>query len=254
MDSMRQRLIYLVTILVAGCGTSKTDRPVVTTTSQGMESSPAGTEAAARDRSLVRFVDALQRPGDVDLTADGRTVFPGVAYKAVTNYQEIGQNVAKFRLRIAGSDSVLADNNEGLRDGSRYTVVSMPGVNGQPRLRIVKDELVTDPSKARLRVIQAVPRIGEVDVAVVGRREPIFKGVTYASEAGYQDLAPMTATIEIRQDKVRMPPIRIKDMHLVGGHAYTIVLTGDKSGAIEAITFDDQIEPAGAAPLSPPSQ
>src|SRR3979409_65841 len=99
MGSIRQRLIYVFTILVAGCGTSKTDRPVVTPPSQGMESSPAGTEAAARDRSLVRFVDALQRPGDVDLTADGRTVFPGVAYKAVTNYQEIRDNAARFRLR-----------------------------------------------------------------------------------------------------------------------------------------------------------
>jgi len=253
MDSIRQRFIYLFTILVAGCGTSKTDRPVVTTTSQGMESSPAGTEAAARDRSLVRFVDALQRPGDVDLTADDRTVFPGVAYKAVTNYQEIGQNIAKFKLRIAGSDSVLADNNEGLRDGSRYTVVSMPGVNGQPRLRIVKDELVTDPTKARLRVIQAVPKLGDVDVAVVGRRDPIFKGVTYATETSYEDLAPMTVTIEIRQDKIRMAPLRIKDMHLEGGHAYTIVLTGNKVGAIEMITFDDQIEPASAAPASAPN-
>lgn len=243
MKRIRQGLLYIFTVLVAACSSGKTDRPVVTTTSQGMEASPAGTEAAGRDRSLVRFVDALPRAGDVDVTADGRTVFPGVAYKTVTTYQEIHQNVGAFKLRIAGSDSVLADNSESLRDGARYTVVSMPGVNGQPRLRVVKDELVTDPTKTRLRVIQAVPRLGSVDVAVAGRREPLFKGVTYASEAGYQDFAPMTATIEFRQDQSRVAPIRIKDLHLAAGHAYTIVLAGNRDGTVEPIVFDDQLEP-----------
>ncbi len=242
--------ICALAVLAAACGAGKTERPVVTTTSQGMETSPAGTEAAGRDRSLVRFVDALPRPGDVDVTADGRTVFSGIGYKTVTSYQEIHENAPTFRMRVAGADSVLADNKEGLRDGSRYTVISMPGVNGEPRLRVFKDDLTTDANKARIRVIQAVPRLGEVDVAVVGHREPLFKGVTYASEVGYQDFAPMTATIEIRQDKIHMAPVRIKEMHLEAGHAYTIVLTGDRNGAVEALTFDDQVESATPAPVA----
>jgi hypothetical protein len=213
-----------------------------------METSPAGTEAAGRGRSLVRFVDALPDPRTVDLTADDRTVFSAVGYKAVTEYEEVHENAARFRLRIAGADSVLADNNEGLRDGARYTVVSMPGVNGQPRLRVLHDELATDPTQARLRVIQAVPRLGEVDVAIMGEREPLFKGVTYASEAGYRAMAPMTATIEIRQDKPHMAPIRIEALHLEAGHAYTIVLTGGRPGEVEVITFDDRVQSAATKP------
>lgn len=243
-------LLGMLGVLAAACGTSKTDRPVVTTTSQGSETSPAGTEAAGRGRSLVRFVNALPSPGSVDISADDRTVFSAVNFKTVTDYQEIHENAAKFKMRIAGADSVLADNNEGLRDGARYTVVSMPDADGKPRLRVVTDEVATDPTKTRLRVIQAAPSIGEVDVAIAGQKEALFTGVNYASEAGYKDFAPMTATIEIRQDKAHIPPIRIKDMHLEAGHAYTIVLTGRKNGAVEAITFDDQVKPAATAPAS----
>jgi hypothetical protein len=213
-----------------------------------MESSPAATGAAGRGRTLVRFVDALPGTGTVDLSADDRMVFSGIGFKTITDYLVVHDNASQLRMRAAGADSILADNNEGLRNDARSTVISMPGVNGQPRLRVLTDEPATDPSKTRLRVIQAVPRLGEVDVAVVGDQEPLFRRLTYASEARYRELPPMTATIEIRQDQSMTAPVRIEALHLEAGHGYTIVIVGDRAGTVEAITFDDRTQAATARP------
>jgi hypothetical protein len=232
-----------------GCGGSKTDRPVVTTKDGVESSSPAGTDAANRGKSLVRLVNALPSPKQFDVSGDDRTLFTAVEYKTVTDYEEIGGNLVTFRLRLAGADSVLADNSETLLDGNRYTIVALPNEHGGVALRVVRDEVVPDSGKARLRVINAAPDIDDVDIAVQGQKDPLFTDVGYATEAGYKDIGPMTATIDIRRDTKSTHPVQVKNMRFEAGRAYTIVLTESKPGSIETIAFEDA-QGAGAAGLT----
>ena len=229
----------LAVALAAGCGGGKTDRPVATNSDGSSSASPAGTDVAKQGKSLVRLVNALPAKQDVDVSGDDRMVFSGVEYKKVTPYAEMRDNLVTFRLRPAGRDSVLADNHETLTDGYRYTIVALPGEHGEPRMRILRDEVVPDAGKARIRVINAAPDIGEIDVAMQGQKDALFSGVNYGSEAGYKDIDPTTSTIDIRSDLRTRRSIQLKNMTFEAGKAYTIVLAGWGTNAIEAITFDD---------------
>ena len=237
----------LVLALIAGCAGPKTEKPVVTTSAEGKTTSPAGTEAAKRGKSLVRFINAVPDARGLDLSAEERTTFYNVEFKTVTPYTEIGDNLVKFELRGNDTDSVLANNTESMGDGLRYTIVAMPTSDSQIKLRVIRDEIQTELGKARVRVINAAPVLPDADVLVAGQKDPLFDNIAYGAEAGFKDVTPATATLEIRGNDNPTPPIRLRNVALSAGKAYTIVITSAKPRGIQTITFNDAVRPTIAA-------
>ena len=198
---------------------------------------------------MVRLVNALPANQSIDVSGDDRTIFSAVSYKKVTPYVEVKDNRVTFRLFPTAKDSAIADNSEMMTDGNRYTIVALPDDKGAATMRILRDEVVPDSGKARIRVINASPGVKDADVALQGQKDPLFSDIDYKSEAGYKDITPITATVEIRGDDPNSKPILVKNVHFEAGKAYTIVLTGWKSKPVEVITFDDS-ETGGMAGLS----
>ena len=232
----------LAVAILAGCAGAKTKTPVVSASSDGKTVSESGDSAAKRGKSLVRFVNALPDQS-LDLTTEDRATFVNVGFKDVTPFTEIGDNLVKFRIRANDGDSVLAENNETMVDGSRYTVIAMAGENGKVILRVVRDELLPEAGKARIRLIQATPGLSDVDVALSGQKDLVFDNVKYGTEAGYKDVTPATATIEFRLgDPPHVTvPLRLKSMSLTAGKAYTLVLVAGQPRGIQTIAFNDAV-------------
>lgn len=229
-------------VTLLGCARAKTKDPVVSTTVDGKTTSESGDSAARRGKSLVRFVNAVSGMA-LDLTTEDRATFVNVDFKDVTPFTEIGDNLVRFRVRANDGDSVLADNSETMGDGYRYTVVAMPTEDGKVRLRVLRDELIPESGKARIRLIQAVPGLSDVDVALTGQKDLVFDNVKYGTEAGYKDVAPATATIEFRMgDPPNVTvPYRLKSVSLAAGRAYTLVIVGALPRGFETISFNDAV-------------
>lgn len=238
-NSIRAGTLLLAGYLALACGPAKTKEPVETTSDAGKTTSPSGAAADRRGTTLVRVVNALPGKTAVDVTADERILFGNIAYQDVTDFQEMKENVARFTVRHAGKDSVLADNREVLGDGARYTLIALPDGKGGTVLRVLRDELVTDPGKTKIRVVNAAPGVEEVKVTVQGETDPLFDGVALGAEAGYRDIDPTTATLVFRS-KVGKPLVRVEAMRLDSGRAYTVVLTGT-GRRVEAVRFDDRL-------------
>lgn len=241
--SIKQAVFGLALAIGAGCGGAKTEQPVVTTGADGKTTSIAGTEAAKRGRSLVRFVNAVPDGPALDLYTDERTTFYNVDFKTVTPYTEIPDNLVKFKLRGPRSDSVFAENNESLGDGYRYTVVAMPTADQGIRLRVLRDEIVTDSGKSRIRVINAAPGLNDADVTLTGMKDPLFENIAFGTEAGFKDIDPTTATVEIRASDNPTPPVRIRNFRLGAGKAYTIVIAAAPPRGVQTISFNDAVRP-----------
>ena len=229
-------------LLLAGCAGAKTKEPVVSTTGGGKTTSESGTAAATRGKSLVRFVNAVPDQS-LDLTTEDRATFIDVGFMSVTPYTEIGDNLVKFRVRAANGDSVLAVNTEAMGDGYRYTVVAMPNTDGTLTVHVIRDELIPEPGKARIRVIQAAAALPDVDVAVAGQKDLLFDNVKYGSETAYKDVAPSSATVEFRVgDPPHVSvPLRLKSMNLMADRAYTLVIVGAQPKGIQTIIFNDAV-------------
>lgn len=194
-------------------------------------------DTSATRTSLVRMINALPGANGLSVTADNRSVFSGVDYRTVTQYQDVDETIARFRLLGPGRDTTIATNNEILLDGSRYTVIALPDEGGGVRLRVLKDVFEPDSGKARIRIVHAVQKLGGVDVMLAGRSDPLFVGVDQGDQAGFKDVTPGSTTITIRNNGGQLLRRQFK---LEAGHAYTMVLTLSGNGDVDAITLDDR--------------
>jgi hypothetical protein len=132
----------LVLLAAPGCAREPSDRPVVSRSEAGRTRSPSGVAAAGRDRSLVRLINAV--PGaPLTISADGEALFTGIRPGAVTPYREVADNVVTFRLRTAPEGPVIAENEETIADGFRYSLLALPADEGRGiRIRLLRDEVV----------------------------------------------------------------------------------------------------------------
>lgn len=233
-------LLSLASGLTACKGDSDADdKAVETTTADGSLASPSADSAEHRGVSMVRMINALPSAKDASVSADDRAMFSSISFKTVTPYSELEDNIAKFRLQAGDRDTTIASNNEIMMDGSRYSLVALPEGNGSVRLRVLKDELATDSTKARLRVIHGVNGVGEIDVVMAGMTEPFFDNVNLTSEAGYKNIDPVKTTVSVNVDGNGKQLLK-REMDFKAGHSYSVVLTGMAGQRVEAIVIDDQ--------------
>jgi len=233
-------LLSLASGLTACKGDNVADKnSVETTTAEGSLASESADSAEHRGMSMVRMINALPSAQDASVSVDDRAIFSGITFKTVTPYSELKDNIAKFRLQAGDRDTTIASNNEIMMDGSRYSLVALPEGNGSVRLRVLKDELATDSTKARLRVIHGVNGVGEIDVVMAGMTEPFFDNVNLTSEAGYKNIDPVKTTVTVNVNGNGKQLLK-REMDFKAGHSYSVVLTGTAGQRVDAIVIDDQ--------------
>src|SRR5262245_51261851 len=241
-------LCVLLALLVMAACTPESQRmePVTTTTDKGTSTAPPAKEAKEGDKALVRVIHVLPGFAAVDTYVGDTKEFSDVAYKTVTPYKEVSDVKEQFAIKPAGKEDAapFAQNKEGVSGGDHYTAIAMPAADGKATLRVISDKLTPPPSgKASVRVINASPDAGEVDIGVKGKEDKLFGGVNPESVTTYNEIDPMTASLEVRPQGKKNVLLTVPAINFEPGHLYTIVLTGKANGApkLEAVKIDDQL-------------
>src|SRR5215475_16161556 len=262
-ENMNSRKVFSLIIatallwMVACTSESQRTEPVTTTTEKGASTAPPAKEAEKANKALVRVVNALPGTAPVDVFVGDTKEFNNVAYKAVTPYKETPDVQKQFAIKPAGQDSAqpLAQNTEGISGGDHYTAIAMPNPDGQPTLKVIPDKLTPPPSgKASVRVINASPDAGELDVFVKGKEEALVSGVNPETVTNYKEIDPVTGALEVRPEGKPNALVTVPAQKFEAGHLYTIIVTGKAKGApkLEAVKIDDQlVGAAGGAQASP---
>ncbi len=258
-----KKIFYMsiaIAVLITAACTSESERTesVTTTTEKGRSSAPSAKDAEKHDKALVRVVQALPDLAVMDAYIGNNKEFNNVAYKTVTPYKEVADAQEQFAIRPAGKDSTepLAQNREGISGGDHYTAIAMPSTDGKPILRVVGDKLTPPASgKASVRVINASPDAGELNVFLKGRSNEAFEGVNPQTVTFYNEVDPMTATLEVWPQGKTVALLTVPDVTLEAGHIYTYVIAGKVQGApkLELIKIDDQLVGNTGTPAASPS-
>lgn len=244
-------------LVASACTGSNQNQPVTTTTNANgntqTTTAPPAREAERRDNALARFIHAIPGGGAVDVFADDRRAFTNVAYKSVTPYQEIPDDRQTFRVRPTGQDTAnpLVEDAEGFGDGGHYTIIALPTDDGRADLRFVRDQITAPSSgRARVRVIHAAAGVGEVDVYARGNNNALFDGINFPSETSYNEIEPMTGTLEVRREGQNTAALTIPNARFEAGKNYTIIVVGRAQGTprLEAVVITDEIGGAGMTP------
>lgn len=201
-----------------------------------------GTEphTPTRGTSMVRFVNAMPGSPALDILRDSGLLFGNVKFGAVSPYKAISDNLSRFSLRTPGAAADVAVSSETMRSGAKYTIVAMSDQEGGIRLRVVRDSLMPETGKARVRVIHAAPGLNDIDVAIASAASTLFSDIDYGEEASVADVRPMTAGFTVQQEGVRQPLLSVKSQLLSAGVAYTFILTAKPTKALAVISFFDK--------------
>jgi Domain of unknown function (DUF4397) len=229
-------LVLVALLLAVACSSeSKQNQPVATKSDSGASTAPPASEAAKRDNALVRVINTIPGNKAFDIYADDQKIFESVSFKIVTPYKELSDNRHSFRLRSAG---------EGLSGGKHYTIVVMPGTNGQATMYVLNDNLTAaSDDVAKVRVINASPDAGELDVIEKQQNKELFSGVNFERGTSYANVNPMNTTLEVRQEGQDKPIVTVPNAKFEKGKYYTIVVTGNVKGgpAIQTLMVEDQL-------------
>jgi hypothetical protein len=254
-------LVAAAALVLSACS-READRTEVakTTTEEGTQAAPPATVAAERDAALVRAVNAIPQ-GKAAVLADETTAFPDLDYKTVTPYKELRDTQVTFKLQRDGQPAAEpADENlEMLLDGRHYTVVAMPGADEgeRPQIKVLSDELVPpEQGKAKVRVVNASPDVGEVDVAVAGVKEPLISGLNPTNESDYRDVGPVSGKLIVRgsgQDGKGQVVAEAPTASIESGKIYTIFVMGRTKGSprAEAVVVEDELVPTATTEVTP---
>lgn len=231
------KFVLAATVVVASA-CQKDSTPIKTTSDDLTSVSPPADSMKAMGHSLVRVVNATSGAG-ISVQLSEQTLFNDVKSGSVTDYREISTDLAEFTVRAAGyPDGVkIAEEERMLRDGNRYTVILIAEDVSKSTLRVIKDDVIADSGKARLRVLHAAPGGPEFDISIKGATGKLFEDVGFKKEAGYKDLSPSIVTIEFRAKGESKVLLTVPKLDLQQGTATTIVVTG--AGKLAYFTFND---------------
>lgn len=227
--------------VIAGC--EKRDN---TDTADGVVASDSSREGS----SFVRLVNAVPSDVAIDVFADDAAVFSGVAFKTVTPFQTLKDNLVTLELRPTGSAAgdttePLAQNREMLANGDRYTVVILPAEgDGNPTIRVLEEPTDSgEAGKARIRVVNAAQGVETFDVFVPGSTDPFFDDVDFRTEAGFKDMDAGTGKIVIRADDGGPVLVTLPERNYEAGKTYTFILTNKSpaSRELEVVTVEDDV-------------
>jgi hypothetical protein len=249
-----QAVAPLMLAAVFACKANKeSDKRVTSEVGGEAMSAPSSDSAKAHDQTLVRVVNAMPGRESVDIWAGDSSTFQNVAFKSVTAYQPITQNKPTFKVVPAGNPTAaaLAENSEVVLDGRYYTAIALPaaGTDNKPAIEVLRDDLVPgDPGKARIRIVNAASSMKDkdIDVYVNGNKDALFDDVGFKSDAGYKEVDPGTAALDVKADDADTRLLRIADLKLEAGKSLTIVIVNStaKGGKLEAIKVLDELTPA----------
>ena len=198
--------------------------------------------AQADGQALVRvahFAPGLLK-GDVYVVyVDGRLQLKGVPFKTVSDYLKVKPGKFKVEVREAGepvdSPPVIAATVD-LEAGKAYTVA----VFGQ--LTSVKAALLTDDmsppasGKSKVRLIQAIPGEGAVDLASGG--DVLISNARFPSASDYQEVAAGSVDVEVRKASGEVLA-KSSDVQLPSGSISSLVAVGGIGQKVELLDIRD---------------
>ena len=214
-------------------------------TMPGMASGAQAGEALVR---VAHFAPGLLK-GDVYVVyVNGRLQLKGVPFKTVSDYLKVKPGKFKVEVREAGepadSPPVIAATVS-LKAGKAYTVA----VFGQ--LTSIKAALLTDDltrpasSRSKVRLIQAIPGEGAVDLVTGG--DVLISGARFPSASDYQEVPAGSVDLQVRKSGSGEVLAKKSNVKLASGSISSLVAVGGIGEKLELLDVPDAAAAVKAA-------
>jgi hypothetical protein len=207
--------------------------------------------AQSQEQALVRvahFAPGLLKGDVYVIYVNGRLQLKGVPFKTVSDYLKVKPGKFKVEVREAGepaSSAPVIAATVNLEAGKAYTVA----VFGQ--LTSVKAALLTDDMsrpanrRSKVRLIQAIPGEGAVDLVSGG--DVLISNARFPSASGYREVPAGTVDVEVRRAGSGKVLARTRNLKLPSGSISSLVAVGGIGEKLELLDIRDAAAAVSAA-------
>jgi hypothetical protein len=188
---------------------------------------------------------------DVTVTAfsrpDWSIKLDGVGYGDISGYQRIEPGAYTIAMRPAGADPaskpVISATLDGT-DGRAYTVAGL-GNYAELALRVLDDDIGLPPAgQARMRVVNAAPRAGNLTVSRDGAA--VVERAPFGQASGYGLVQAGRTVLKLTSEKASGAELPIT---LEAGSVYSVLVL-EHNGVLSTVTREDakgaEVVPNGA--------
>jgi hypothetical protein len=198
------------------------------------------------DKAQLRAMDATPQESDIDVSLDSNTFASNVAYGTASDYSSVGSGSHTLQVYPPGVATAYIDQTISLTSGDKYTVLSVNVLSNANALLLVDEKSTPASNTAELRIVNASPALGTVDVYIVSPGtdlstvSPTVSGLAFEAVSTYQSLTAGTAyevyftltnqkTAQIDSGPLTYTNAEIRTMVALNGEAggYTLAVLKD---------------------------
>lgn len=140
---------------------------------------------ADRTKAQLRLVLASDAYTALDLRVDGAVRQGAVAYGGSAAYVEVDPGKAQTEITRAGSATPLLAFTPALSENRHFTLLAFGAEGALRQLLLDDNQRDPDAGRALLRVVNAAPDAGALDVYLTGADDPLALAVPVQSRADY---------------------------------------------------------------------
>lgn len=197
----------------------------------------AGTED--KTKAHVRLVNASSGYSALQLQLGDTTVVSSAAYGDSADYHDVDKGTADASVSRPGSATVLSTTSVSLDKNQHYSLLAYGKSGELATLLLDENEAAADSGKAKVRVVNAAPDAGSVDVFITGSTESLTDATALQAAQAYGKLSAYS-TLNSGTWRVRVTGASNKsDLRLdVDGVSFgstgvtTLVLTPGRGGVL----------------------
>ncbi len=207
-----------------------------------LDSALANKQADSTSLSYVRFINAVPGANGLsvsEVSANELSIFVGVDYKAVTQYQDVSRIITSLRLFNTERDTTINVLTPVHADGARRTMVASQSDSASMAIRFLPDDHIGDSLAAHVRVVHTVRGLGKADFVLAGTDTVRFESVAISTNATYARALPGNTTLRVSSSSGNRALLQHK-FKLEAGHAYTVVLTVGVTSDVDVMILDDR--------------
>jgi Domain of unknown function (DUF4397) len=197
------------------------------------------------DHARVRFMDASPNTPNLDVLVGGKTVVTNGAYESVTSYLKLDSGTRRFEVRATGTSTDLIDTKATLAAHQDYTFLAVNALPITPvmlvPLALIDDNSAPASGQVKVRLIQASPSAGSVDVYLVAPGtdittvSPTVTSLAYQVATSYQSLTAGSYEVFVTPTGSKAKLLDSGTLTLTAGQIRTGVILDDPGGG--TITF-----------------
>jgi len=202
--------------------------------------------SGSSDQAKIRVVNASPNQGSLDILIDKKAVFSALGFPNSTAYMSVSPASHELQLEPTGSTNVVIDQTVNATASTNYTFLVDNFAANLSGMLLTDDNTTPTSGNFNLRLINAAPSLGPVDIYVVtpgtdvSTVSPTVSNLSFEAASSYQSLVAGTYEVFFTAPGTKFAFIDSGPISFTAGQIRTMLaLDGQSGGGFTFTTLAD---------------